>query len=197
MKSIPGQMDLFEYTKAAESPKWSCDCICKNCLYWWSARCPYGRCFDNKRAIEDPFDKRFPDKTPRTTWSNWNKPNEQKHWCRGGIFYPVNYCEKFVKYNGQEIQECIACNIAVFQDGYISCSVKNVMSCEDCIEEQEGRAREQIYGCRYMTENGCASHINALSLRMDNILEGSGDEMCKEQCCIGCTKVCGFRCGQC
>lgn len=56
---------------------------------------------------------------------------------------------------------------------------------------------EQIYGCPYMTEVGCEAHINALALMAHNILnEGENMEMCGEQCCIGCTKSCGYRCGQ-
>ncbi len=198
MKQIKGQISIFEYTKAVKSTIWSCSsCVCDKCLYKQSGRCPYGDCYDDKRARVDPYDKAHPGRPPRKSWSNWNKPGEQAHWCRGGIFHPVSYCEKFVKFEGLEIQECVACNISVYQDGYIDCSIKTHMSCEQCIEEQEGRKREEIYGCRYMTELGCSAHINALSLMADEVLAGSGEEMCKEQCCIGCRKICGYRCGRC
>lgn len=40
-------------------------CVCRNCLYWWSDRCPYGGCWDNHRAEIDPYDKAHPDKSPR------------------------------------------------------------------------------------------------------------------------------------
>lgn len=57
--------------------------------------------------------------------------------------------------------------------------------------------RIKLYGCQWMTETGCEAHINALSLMAYNILNEDEDiEMCKEQCCIGCTKTCGYRCGQ-
>ena len=62
------------------------DCYCKTCLRWWSDRCVYGKCWDDFRAKENPYNKIFPDKPPRTGWSNWNKPGEQEHWCRGGAF---------------------------------------------------------------------------------------------------------------
>ena len=62
-----------------------CDrCVCRACLYWWSNRCPYGKCYDDYRAKIEPYNKIYPDKPPRTGWSNWNKLGEQEHWCRGG-----------------------------------------------------------------------------------------------------------------
>lgn len=32
--------------------------------------------------------------------------------------------------------------------------------------------------------------------RIQAIREGEDIEMCREQCCKGCTRTCGFRCGQ-
>lgn len=197
---IQGQIDIFDYIKENTSISPTCsNCVCRKCLYWWSNRCSYGECYDAKRAFEEPYDAAHPNKSPRKSWSDWNKPNEQKFWCRGGTFYPVKHCEKFVKYTGLEIQECVACNITIYQDGYVSCAIKECMTCEMCIEEQEGRLREQTYGCRYMTENGCESHIYAQSLLLDDILRGSTDEPCTRQCCIGCDRIgrCGYRCGRC
>lgn len=199
MKQIAGQIDLFAYVKERDRKViFHCgQCVCKNCLYWWSSRCPYGDCYDDIRAKENPYDKAHPSEPPRKAWSDWNKPGEQAHWCRGGIFYPVTYCENFVKYKGQTVEDCVDAPIQIFQDGYVICSLKDTIGCDECIARSEGQAREQIYGCQYMTEVGCEAHINALALMAHNILnEGEDMEMCGEQCCIGCTKSCGYRCGQ-
>lgn len=199
MKQVEGQIDLFNYVKERDSRtiKHCGQCVCDNCLYWWSHRCPYGDCYDDIRAKENPYDKAHPDKSPRKMWSNWNKPGEQAHWCRGGMFYPTKYCEHFVKYKGSTVEDCVDAPMQIFQDGYIICSLKETIGCDECLARSEGRAREQIYGCPYMTEVGCESHINALALMAYNILnEGENMEMCGEQCCIGCTKTCGYRCGQ-
>ena len=52
-------------------------------------------------------------------------------------------------------------------------------------------------GILEVDRTGGDAHINALSLMAHDILEeGLEMEMCKEQCCIGCTKSCGYRCGQ-
>ena len=195
---MEGQISIFEYLESQKTHFRSCgQCACRSCLYWWSSRCPYGGCYDDHRAKVNPYDKAHPGKPPRTGWSNWNKPGEQAHWCRGGALYPEHYCENFVKYKGSEIEECVDCNIQVFQDGYISCSIKDAMGCEACIDRKQMEERIKLYGCQWMTENGCDAHINALSLMAHDILEeGLEMEMCKEQCCIGCTKTCGYRCGQ-
>ena len=168
-------------------------CICRKCLYWWSARCPYGGCYDNFRAKDEPYDKAHPGKLPRTLWSDWNKPGEQAHWCRGSTFYPANYCKSFVKYKGSTIEECVRASIEVFQDGYIRCSIKEQIGCESCIDEDSHR---NIYNCQYMTDSGCERMITAKSLILDEIAKGQDIELCNEQCCIGCMKICGYRCGQ-
>ena len=199
MKKVAGQIDLFAYIKERDGKSiHHCgQCVCNNCLYWWSKRCPYGDCYDDIRAKENPYDKTHPDEPPRKDWSNWDKPGEQAHWCRGGMFYPISYCEHFVKYEGSTVEDCVDAPMQIFQDGYVICSLKDTVGCDECIARSEGRAREQIYGCPYMTEVGCEAHINALALMAHNILnEGENMEMCGEQCCIGCTKTCGYRCGQ-
>ena len=199
MKQVAGQIDLFAYVKERDRKViHHCgQCVCENCLYWWSKRCPHGDCYDDIRAKENPYDKAHPDEPPRKMWSHWNKAGEQAHWCRGGNFYEVSYCENFVKYEGQTVEDCVDAPIQIFQDGYVICSLKDTIGCDECIAQSEGRAREQIYGCPYMTEVGCEAHINALALMAHNILnEGENMEMCGEQCCIGCTKSCGYRCGQ-
>lgn len=196
MKQISGQMDIFQYLSGT-SVSMGCDCcVCKNCLYWWSSRCPYGGCFDDERARVKPYDKTHPEKSPRTLWSNWNKPGEQAHWCRGGSFYPTRYCENFVKYEGSVIEECIDCPIQVFQDGYISCSFKEIIGCEACISRSEGRNVENVYDCQYMTDTGCEKLITAKNRILDAIAAGEEIEICREQCCRGCRKSCGYRCGQ-
>lgn len=115
-------------------------CICQNCLYYWSCRCPHGKCYDNKRAIDMPFDKTFPERPPRTGWSNWK--TDQAYWCRGGINYPTDQCEQYVEYAGSTVQHCLLAMVQIFQDGYISCSLVETLGCKECyqrfIEKQEG-----------------------------------------------------------
>ena len=136
MKQIDGQISITEYLSTRDGRFPSCSsCICDNCLYWWSSRCTYGGCYDDIRAEQNPYDKAHPDKSPRTAWSNWNKPGEQAHWCRGGVFYPVSYCDKFVKYKGSRVENCLRCNVQVFQDGYIDCALVDSVGCERCYEE--------------------------------------------------------------
>lgn len=109
---MKGQIELLDYLKSIEQPKskFSCsDCCCKDCLYWWSSRCPYGICWDDHRA------------------------------------------------EGQKIND---------------------------------------YACEHMTDSGCEKMFAAKSLILDAIMEGEDIEPCTEQCCIGCNKVCGYRCGQ-
>lgn len=132
-----GQIILEEYlSKRPERTFGGCTgCICRNCLYWWSMRCPFGECWDDHRAATDPYDKAHPGKPPRTLWSDWNKPGEQAHWCRGGINYPVYYCPHFVKYKGQQVKSCLKANVSIFQDGYIECCLINNFGCERCYEE--------------------------------------------------------------
>ncbi len=196
MKQISGQMDIFQYLSETSASMGCGQCRCDKCLYWWSSRCPYGGCYDDKRAIDDPYDRAHPNDPPRTAWSNWNKPGEQAHWCRGGSFYPTRYCERFVKYEGSVIEECTGCNIQVFQDGYISCSLKETMGCEACISQSEGGNVENVYDCQYMTDTGCGKLIAAKNRILDAIAAGEEMEICREQCCRGCTKPCGYRCGQ-
>lgn len=110
-------------------------CVCRNCLYWWSQRCPFGGCWDDYRAIADPYNKAHPAEPARTWWSDWNKPGEQEHWCRGGINYPVYHCSCFVKYQGQQVKTCLKANVSVYQGGYIECCLIENYGCEKCYEE--------------------------------------------------------------
>lgn len=102
MKTMEDQINIFEYM-AKEYPKMSLNgcgnCICRHCLYWWSNRCPFGKCWDDHRAQVSPYDKAHPDGPQRTGWSNWK--TDQAYWCRGGVCYPAYECEIYVKYTGQ------------------------------------------------------------------------------------------------
>ena len=111
------------------------DCLCRDCLMWWSSRCPYGECFDDLRAAVNPYDAAHPHEQPRRTWTNWR--TDQAYWCRGGITYPVHACEYFVEYTGSKVKSCILANVQVFQDGYISCSLVSSHGCEHCYKHLE------------------------------------------------------------
>lgn len=138
---MEGQMNLEEWSNSQKKIAiGGCiDCACGACLYWWSSRCPYGGCWDDHRAQANPYNKAHPWEPPRKYWSNWNKPGEQEHWCRGGTCYPISYCPEFVKYKGQQIQTCLKASVSVFQDGYINCSLVESMGCEACYKEFEER----------------------------------------------------------
>ncbi len=134
-KQILGQLSFEDLENIKKGAPHCGDCVCRKCLYWCSDRCPYGKCYDDHRAKEEPYDKIHPEKSPRTSWSNWNKPGEQAHWCRGGALYPVSYCEHFEKYMGCQVMECLKAVVAVFQDGYIDCSLVDTLGCEACYKE--------------------------------------------------------------
>ena len=135
-KQIQGQMSIEEYIKNRAHALLICGgCVCQRCLYCWSGRCPYGGCWDDHRAQVDPYDQAHPDGLPRRTWSNWDAPGEQAHWCRGGTFYPTYYCQYFVQYEGQSVKSCLKENVSIFQDGYIRCGLVDMLGCEKCYEE--------------------------------------------------------------
>lgn len=142
-----GQISITDYLKTVKSVIWGgCgDCICRNCLWYASGRCPYGECFDDKRATDTPYDKTHPDKSPRTQWSNWNKPGEQAHWCRGGTNYPIRFCERFKKYAGCQVKNCLEAVVCIYQDGYIECSLVDTVGCEECYRrlEEKGEYNEE------------------------------------------------------
>lgn len=52
----------------------------------------------------------------------------------GGFFYPEYVCNDFVKYEGQEVRDCLGAVVSVFQDGYISCSLVDTVGREQCYE---------------------------------------------------------------
>lgn len=137
--TMEDQITLEEWKESLDHKTFvGCEsCVCRHCLFWWSSRCRYGECWDDHRAIIDPYDKAHPDQPLRKLWSNWDKLGEQAHWCRGGITYPIHYCKSFVKYKGQQVKTCLKANVSVFQDGYISCGIIDSVGCERCYEEFE------------------------------------------------------------
>lgn len=131
---MDGQIKVVEYLNRIPDVTYAgCGmCLCRNCLYYHSGRCPYGKCFDDKRAIESPYDKAHPGEPARTAWSNWEK--DQAYWCRGGKHYPAYNCKQFVKYKGVKLEPCIRCNIMVYQDGYQDCPLAENPGCETCYQ---------------------------------------------------------------
>jgi len=56
--------------------------------------------------------------------------------------------------------------------------------------------------CEYLNPSfGCKARDSAKELMLLEIMETKGqfdkNLLCKEQCCEGCDKSCGYRCGQC
>ena len=139
---IKGQITFDEYLKSKRKMFPTCDdCVCQACLYWWSYRCPYGKCYDDHRAQVAPYDEAHPDKPPRTYWSDWEE--EQAYWCRGGEIFPVSYCEHFVKYKGQQVKHCLRALVSIFQDGYMYCSIVGIQGCQWCYEWFEERMQRE------------------------------------------------------
>jgi len=115
-------------------------CACRSCLLWWSQRCPHGGCWDDHRAKVDPWPGEV-----RKSWTNWNLPGEQEHWCRGGAFYPTDSCLDYIEYEHDKVQvrTCLVENVQVFQDGYILCGLVNVLGCEECYRRFEERLEQE------------------------------------------------------
>jgi len=109
-------------------------CICDRCMKWWQHTCPYGDCFDDRRAELMPYDKCHGGAI-RKQWSDWSKPGEQAHWCRGGIFYPNHECEHFVEYVRPVVRECLGAVVTCWADGTMQCSLIDSMGCEACYEQ--------------------------------------------------------------
>ena len=111
-------------------------CVCKTCLLWWSGRCPRGGCWDEWRAKEDPWPGPV-----RKSWSDWDQPGEQAHWCRGGVCYEVDSCPEYIRYERDRtvVQDCLEGAVVKYQDGYIQCSMIDVIGCEECYRRFEER----------------------------------------------------------
>lgn len=85
---------------------------------------------------------------PRDAWSDWDKPGEQAHWCRGGICYPTYRCDHFKKFMGKRFEPCIRCDTVVYQDGHRYCPLVEVIGCEACYESMmEGLEDKEIERC--------------------------------------------------
>ena len=57
---MTGQITLEEYLQSRHKTFPTCgDCVCNNCLYWWSSRCPYGKCYDDHRAEANEFVRQY------------------------------------------------------------------------------------------------------------------------------------------
>lgn len=138
---MDGQISLREWLTDYDTAL-HCRCMCRDCLYWWSQRCPYGGCYDDERARRNPYNLAHPEKPPRTGWTNWK--TDQAYWCRGGVMYPAKYCQHFVRYEGQVVKNCLGCNVSVFQDGYILCSIVDTVGCVECY--RRFKERREKYG---------------------------------------------------
>ena len=134
-KSESGQLSLFDSYRMSIT---GCgDCICVKCLYYNSGReCEYGTCYDDMRAKYNPY----PYET-RKSWSDWNKPGEQEHWCRGGTFYRCDQCDKFVPYDDRKTQvlSCLEATVLKYQDGYQWCPLVEPVGCTECYRRFEER----------------------------------------------------------
>lgn len=113
------------------------ECVCRRCMRWWQGRCPWGACFDDLRAKVDPWAGPV-----RKTWSDWDKPGEQAHWCRGGVTHPVDRCLKFVSYRAPVVLDCIDAVVQKWPDGTIDCSLVDSVGCEECMRKFEERSEE-------------------------------------------------------
>lgn len=141
-RGVEGQIHLADIYHSQEDTSLGCgDCVCRSCLHWASGRCPYGGCYDDLRAEEDPYPKAHPAEPPRKLWSDWKKPGELDHWCRGGLFYPSHWCWFYVRYTGQRIRMCLESNVSIFQDGYVKCSY--TPGCEECYQMFKKRIQKE------------------------------------------------------
>lgn len=124
-------------------------CACHTCLYYWSKRCTYGECWDDYRAKYDPYPAHHMGDAPRALWSDWDMPGEQRHWCRGGFFFPDNQCGHYAKYEPDKhvIRPCLSSNVEVYQDGYIGCSVITIHGCRWCYDRFIKLANEEVEQC--------------------------------------------------
>ena len=124
-------MDKAQYSiYPTPSSKGCTECVCRNCLYWWSGRCPHGECYDDLRAVVMPYDKAHPNEPPRTAWTKWR--TEQAYWCRGGITYPAHGCDSYYPNGNAQVFTCLNANVTRFSDGYIRCSIIESVGCAEC-----------------------------------------------------------------
>lgn len=141
-RGAPGQLSIFDQTEPKLSVGGCRDCVCKDCMRWWQSKCPYGGCWDDHRAEIVPYDAAHGGKI-RKWWSDWAKPGEQAHWCRGGSFYPAYMCEHFVPYERPLIRECLNAPVTIWKDGTLDCALVSVLGCEECMRQWEERQTEK------------------------------------------------------
>ena len=57
------------------------------------------------------------------------------------MLYPADDCPEHVQYDCDKtiVRECLDAIVTVFQDGYILCSIVDVMGCEECYRRFEER----------------------------------------------------------
>jgi len=57
-----------------------------------------------------------------------------------------------------------------------------------------------MFECENMTLSfGCGARDSAKELMLQELIEDGTmgiEDLCKEQCCLDCTKSCGYRCGR-
>ena len=134
-----GQLSVFDMLELPTISIGGCGrCVCNECMRWWQSRCPHGSCWDDQRAQIMPYDAAHGGKI-RKLWSDWNKPGEQAHWCRGGSFYPAHMCEHYAPYIRPKVQYCLNAAVRVWADGTIDCSLVDAIGCEKCMKIWEER----------------------------------------------------------
>jgi len=135
------QITIEQWMNCKEYEMMCKGCICRSCLYWWSGRCPYGGCYDDRRAKLFPYDVMHPGKI-RDSWSDWK--TQQAYWCRGGILYHALMCDHYVKYTGSRVEHCFGALVEKYQDGYMDCCLLEQVGCEKCYEDWR-KHNEQIH----------------------------------------------------
>ena len=164
-------------------------CICEKCLYYCTNRCPYGNCYDDLRAKENPYDKAHPKKTPRTSWSNWRE--DQAYWCRGGLFYQSYKCDRFVEYDESKtvVKDCLETVIEIYQDGYMNCSLVDSVGCQECyrrleenIEMKEGEALGKTYYTKCGREFKKSSTAAVTGYKISETYENGRDQIDNNEC---------------
>lgn len=139
-----GQITIGSYIEHQdEHGELTCStCLCEKCLYHQSSRCPFGECWDDRRASIKPYDAVHPG-SQRKEWSNWER--DQAFWCRGGAFFPTHLCPHYVKYEkeGHIVADCLMAVVSKYQDGYVQCSIVDTVGCEECYRRWEERQEKQ------------------------------------------------------
>lgn len=138
---LPGQLSIFDRTEPKPVTGGCGDCVCMECVRWWQSSCPHGACWDDRRAEIMPYDAAHGGEI-RDLWSDWARPGEQAHWCRGGIFYPTHMCEDYMRYEKPLIRECLNAPVTVWKDGTLDCALVGVIGCEECMRRWEEKQED-------------------------------------------------------